>query len=322
MRAGPGGDLDAAVAQVLDLLGETSGVTRVGLALPEGAGRRLRFTSSDRDVFSAGPGDGSLDWCHIDAYDDVPLTTVVRTGEPMIGGLEALDARFAEFVTQQRRLGVRAVAALPLVVEQTVIGGVVLFYEERQRFGPHQVALLEVSAVRAAVQVGQATRQVSLDRGLRVEEVEEVGEDTGAGHAGVASDDLARFEVEPLPVSVALSRRFARRHLTDWKIDEDVADTVILCLSELVTNVVMHAVSTSRIELGRRPESVRLSVRDRGVGGAGRAPEPQDDPLSVHGRGLQLVAALADEWGSDTDAAGTTVWCTFSTRRTGGAGLG
>ncbi|WP_300404778.1 ATP-binding protein [Nocardioides sp.] len=304
MRAGPGVDLDAAVAQVLDLLGETSGVTRVGLALPEGAGRRLRFTSSDRDVVSTGPAGGSLDWCHIDAFDDVPLTTVVRTGESVIGGLETLDARFAEFVDKQRCLGVRAVAALPLHIAQTVIGGVVLFYEEQQRFGSHQVALLEVSAVRAAVQVGQAMQHVSVDRGPHLDDAE------------VVSDDLARFEVEPLPVSVALSRRFARRHLTDWKVDDDVADTAILCLSELVTNVVMHAASRSRIELSRRPDAVRLSVRDHGsTAGTGRAPEPEDDPLSVHGRGLQLVAALADEWGSDTDEGGTTVWCTFSTRR-------
>jgi len=307
MRAGPGGDLDAAVAQVLDLLGETSGVTRVGLALPEGGGRRLRFTSSDRDVVRTGPAGGALDWCHIDAFDDVPLTTVVRTGESMIGGLETLDARFTDFVDHQRRLGVRAVAALPLHVDQAVIGGVVLFYEEQQRFGRHQVALLEVSAVRAAVQVGQARQLVSVDRGGHLDDEE------------VLSDDLARFEVEPLPVSVALSRRFARRHLTDWKVDDDVADTAILCLSELVTNVVMHAASHSRIELSRRPEAIRLSVRDYGssTGGAGRPPEAEDDPLSVHGRGLELVAALADEWGSDTDEGGTTVWCSFSTRRAG-----
>ena len=30
--------------------------------------------------------------------------------------------------------------------------------------------------------------------------------------------------------------------------------------------------------------------------------------MRVHGRGLQLVEALADRWGSERDAAGTTVW--------------
>ena len=32
------------------------------------------------------------------------------------------------------------------------------------------------------------------------------------------------------------------------------------------------------------------------------------DPLDVHGRGLQLVDALATRWGSELDAVGTTVW--------------
>ncbi len=28
----------------------------------------------------------------------------------------------------------------------------------------------------------------------------------------------------------------------------------------------------------------------------------------MHGRGLQLVEALADRWGSERDALGTSVW--------------
>ena len=54
------------------------GVARVGLALTEGGGRRLRFVA-DRE----GDAADELDWCHIDAYDDVPLTAVVRDGEPV-----------------------------------------------------------------------------------------------------------------------------------------------------------------------------------------------------------------------------------------------
>ena len=61
-------------------------VSRVGLALTEGAGRRLRFVASDSVT------DGDPPWCHIDAYDDVPLTAVTRTGEPVIGNLDQLEA--------------------------------------------------------------------------------------------------------------------------------------------------------------------------------------------------------------------------------------
>ena len=33
-----------------------------------------------------------------------------------------------------------------------------------------------------------------------------------------------------------------------------------------------------------------------------------DDPLRVFGRGLVLVDALADSWGSEADVTGTTSW--------------
>lgn len=49
------------------------------------------------------------------------------------------------------------------------------------------------------------------------------------------------------------------------------------------------------------------SVRD--LGARDRMPvEPLADPLQVHGRGLQIVDALATRWGSTLDSGGTTVW--------------
>ena len=56
-------------------LSDVPAVRRGGLALTEGGGRRLRFTASDRDG-------GRVDWCHIDAYDDVPLNTAIRRAKP------------------------------------------------------------------------------------------------------------------------------------------------------------------------------------------------------------------------------------------------
>jgi anti-sigma regulatory factor (Ser/Thr protein kinase) len=301
MAAHAGVDLDAAVAQVLDSLVEISGVCRAGLALSEGAGRRLRFTSSDRGVVVA-PGQlPALDWCHIDAYDDVPLTAVVRTGDSVVGGLEDLDQRYVAFAEAQRAQGVAAVAVLPLMHGEAVWGGIVLFYDESQRFGPHQLAVLQSVAARATEQVGSA-REVVM---------------------GVAptyacdcdGEQTACVEVDPVPVSVALARRFARRQLHDWKMDDDVLDAAVLCLSELVTNVVMHASSRSRIQLRQEPDRLVITVRDGGRGSQARASSLDPDPLLVHGRGLQLVEALSLDWGTDTDADGTTVWCSFATGR-------
>jgi len=87
--------IDEVAASLLSALTALPGVRRVGFALSEGGGRRLRFTASDRAT------DGAVDWCHIDAYDDVPLTRVVRTGEPVMGDRDALGLRFGEFVSGQ-----------------------------------------------------------------------------------------------------------------------------------------------------------------------------------------------------------------------------
>jgi hypothetical protein len=40
-----------------------------------------------------------------------------------------------------------------------------------------------------------------------------------------------------------------------------------------------------------------------------------DDPTKVFGRGLQLVDALAEEWGTERDEQGSTSWFTLAVRR-------
>lgn len=303
MHVREGVDLDAVVAQVLDSLVETSGVCRAGLALTEGGGRRLRFTSSDRDVPHArAPGErASLDWCHIDAFDDVPLTSVVRTGRPVVGSLDQLEDRYAAYVQGQREAGVAAVAALPLTEGTTTWGGVLLLFDQVQRLGPHQLALLQSSAARVTAEIG-AVRQV-------------VPSESRATDACRCDKTVsACVEVDPLPVSVALARRFARRRLQEWEVDDDVLDNAVLCLSELVTNVVMHASARARIELRRDPGAVVVTVRDGGAWHTSTS-SSEPDPLVVHGRGLQLVEALATAWGSESHGAGTTVWCSFSEPR-------
>ncbi len=64
---------DVVRAVVADLVALPD-VARVAVALTEGGGRRLRFCSVRR---GEGPPT-ELDWCHIDAYDDVPLNVRTR----------------------------------------------------------------------------------------------------------------------------------------------------------------------------------------------------------------------------------------------------
>lgn len=302
MHVRDGADVDTAVGQVLDSLLEISGVRRAGLALTEGGGRRLRFTLGERDSARTAPGE-ALEWCHIDAYDDVPITTVLRTGKPVVDALELLEERHAAFVESQSGTGIVGVAAFPLKSGDVTWGGFVLFYDTPQRFGPHQVALLELYAERAAHEVGSADNTIPAMPRIPVSD---------ASHG-----EVVRLDLDPYPGSVAVARRFARGQLARWGIEEETLDAAVLCLSELVTNVVVHAAARSHIELRREPDRLVVTVRD----GRGRAvvttTGPGPDLLVVHGRGLLLVEALSDQWGSISEGSETTVWCEFATGRSG-----
>lgn len=287
--------IDAVVDRALARFMLLPGVLRVGVALVEGAGRRLHFTASDRDR-SAG-----VDWCFIDAYDDVPLTSVVRTGLPIMAALDDLDPRYDALAARQRAQSVAALAAVPLLTDGTPVGGVVLFYDGVQDFDRAQRDHLLTGVGLLAEEV--ASVQIRLPRGVLDGEGES-GEGDGAAL-------VAQLEVGADPRAVSPARRFVRQHLAEWGADDDLIDTAVLCVSELVTNAVIHTGSPSLVVVRLLGDLVTITVRDHGAEPAGRDPAGADDrtdPLEVHGRGLRLVDALATRWGSELDEVGTTVW--------------
>jgi anti-sigma regulatory factor (Ser/Thr protein kinase) len=99
-----------------------------------------------------------------------------------------------------------------------------------------------------------------------------------------------------------------------------VADDVILCVSELATNAAVHSDSRSGGTFTVRTEScpgadVRIEVEDAGGPWVTSAPDP------THGRGLDIVRALADDWGVTTTPAGRAVWARITWRAHGDTGL-
>ena len=86
--------------------------------------------------------------------------------------------------------------------------------------------------------------------------------------------------------SVPEARRFARSALAG--MPEDFVDTVALIVSELATNAVLHTSSAFEVAIDFDEERVVIDVSDRP-----RIARPTDPS----GRGLQIVAALADDWG-------------------------
>jgi anti-sigma regulatory factor (Ser/Thr protein kinase) len=278
--------IDEVARSLLTDLLALPGVGRVGFALTEGGGRRLRFTASDRS------DDDRVDWCHIDAYDDVPLTSVVRTGEAVLGDRDSLDPRFDDFVAGQPAQ-VQALAAVPLPGIGSPIGGLIVFLDEDWAFDDAQRGLLEATARRAA----DAVRRIRVGS-------HDLHDDTESTDDGTLT---ARIVLEDDPRAASAARRFLREFLQRAEVPDDVAATAELCLSELVTNAIVHAGGRSELR-ATLDTALTVSVRDRGGEALDAAPDDDPDPLRVHGRGLQLVEALADRWGSERDAIGTSVW--------------
>ncbi len=112
--------------------------------------------------------------------------------------------------------------------------------------------------------------------------------------------------------SVPAAREFARRALRRWSIVSR-ADDILLCVSELATNALLHGVPPGRgyqLSLGLSGNGVlRVEVHDSGDGEV-RIPDTEAEDES--GRGLQLVAALADKWGVAERVPGKIVWCEFA----------
>lgn len=118
------------------------------------------------------------------------------------------------------------------------------------------------------------------------------------------------------PRRVGLARAGLRKALAGWGLSE-LEDSASLVLSELLTNAARHARVCHDWEIETRylPDgtgTVRIEVHDASPS----RPQVRDaDPDSLDGRGLILVAALADEWGvteRDDGAAGKVVWARLS----------
>ncbi len=116
--------------------------------------------------------------------------------------------------------------------------------------------------------------------------------------------------------SVRAAREFARRALAHWGIERR-ADDVVLCVSELAANAVVHGVPPGRgfrVRLWRYEGGLlRVEVHDSSDRRP-RFPEAGDEDES--GRGLLVVAALADKWGVGERVPGKIVWCEFEFART------
>jgi anti-sigma regulatory factor (Ser/Thr protein kinase) len=131
--------------------------------------------------------------------------------------------------------------------------------------------------------------------------------------------DVPRYEVDaPEPEVVVDVRQWVAGHVEDWGLG-GIRDDALLVSSELVTNSLRHARTAFVISLRSAPGLLRVEVFDRDT----RLPVQMGaDEEATSGRGLLIVAAVADQWGSRTEEHGgihgKVVWAELRVR--GGCG--
>jgi len=142
-----------------------------------------------------------------------------------------------------------------------------------------------------------------------------------------------QLEVRPDPAEVGRARRWARSRLacSGIGVDEPLAETLILLISELVTNAVVHTgcPAVLRMRLPDAPDAAEETAGAAGSTGASGAVQAGPGTVRVevadasarppmprhasgdatNGRGLELVDGLADRWGWQAEGAGKSIWC-------------
>jgi anti-sigma regulatory factor (Ser/Thr protein kinase) len=129
-------------------------------------------------------------------------------------------------------------------------------------------------------------------------------------HTCVIEEATARFAASAdAPLA---ARRFVSSVLTRRPYEDRVhlADARLV-VSELASNAVIHAGTPFAVSIRYTGSAVRISVRDES---ATRPVLRNGGPASLSGRGLRLVAAMAEAWGTDGGPDGKTVWAELPLR--------
>jgi len=124
---------------------------------------------------------------------------------------------------------------------------------------------------------------------------------------------VAELRLAERNTSAALARQFTRTTLTTWRT-RGSHDDIVLVVSELVTNALLHGYGTPVVRLLDEPGRIRIEVCD-------------DSPLlpvshtvtRTSGLGLRVVEQLATAWGASRRGRGKVVWCELPTARAAGA---
>lgn len=139
---------------------------------------------------------------------------------------------------------------------------------------------------------------------------------TGAGHPASA---LPAPSVEALRPAVELHITFlaaprscglARNAVVDFCRTQgltDLADDAALLTSELVGNAVEHGATSVTLTAAARAGQLNVWVTDDNATLPSRS-AVDSEQLCERGRGLQVIDAIAADWGTTGQVAGKSVW--------------
>ncbi|GAA2784097.1 SpoIIE family protein phosphatase [Streptomyces rameus] len=109
-----------------------------------------------------------------------------------------------------------------------------------------------------------------------------------------------------VPEAARHARRFTRRTLRAWDVPQHTVDAALLVVSELVTNALVHTGGPVRLDMSLVGRRLRLAVADS-------CPRSPVQPTSIGweatgGRGILLVEAVSEAWGTVPVSGGKQVW--------------
>jgi len=256
----------------------------------------------------SGLGDDSFATCLYGIYDPISrVCTFARAGHPppAVVGPDGM-VRFAQLVTDP-----------PLGVAEPPFEAVELPIPEDGLLVLYTDGLIE--SAKCDTDTGMR-RLAELLRTHHAEDLDQLCESlTQALPAGLRSTDdaavlVVRVHATPLdavatwslpedPRAASAARRHVREQLTTWHLEE-LAMTTEMLASELVANVVRHARGPIRLRL-LHSRTLVCEVFD------GSLTTPRIRRASwtdEGGRGLQLIAALSDRWGTRYMTTGKCIW--------------
>ena len=112
----------------------------------------------------------------------------------------------------------------------------------------------------------------------------------------------AEMHLDSHPSSAQEARKFVARAVG---ASDPRCDLAVLLVSELATNVILHARTPFMVRVESTDDHVRCEVHD-GVAVEAMRRRYSDDATT--GRGLALVSELADDWGTSLAPDGKVVW--------------